>query len=122
MTFQDLVVVYTTFPDKDLAREVGRAAVEAHLAACVNILPMAISIYAWEGEVHDADETVAIFKTWAAQVDALMAEIIRLHPYDVPGMVALPVIAAPENYADWIRFETGAAFPPPPPVEEPPED
>jgi periplasmic divalent cation tolerance protein len=73
------------------------------LAACVNILGPARSIYRWQGAVETADEVAAIFKTASHQVDALITRIAGLHSYEVPCIVSWPVDKLLAPYADWVE-------------------
>ena len=102
-----VISVYAIFATAEEAERIGRAVVEARLAACVNLLGPIRSIYRWNGAVESADEAGAIFKTSEAQVDALMTRIADLHSYDVPCIVAWPVERALGAYADWIEESVG---------------
>jgi len=95
------IMVYTTFPDIAAAEALGRKLVEDRLAACVNILPGMISIYAWQGEIERAGEVVLIAKTAVRRAEALMRALIELHPYEVPAVLAIPVLAGAEGYLNW---------------------
>jgi periplasmic divalent cation tolerance protein len=94
------VVVLCTFPDLDQARQIGAALVERQVAACVNLLPGAESIYRWEGKVERAGEVVALIKT--TRYAGLEAAIRELHPYEVPEIVAVPVVAGLAAYLKWM--------------------
>lgn len=100
------VSVYVTFPDLAAAESIGAAAVEARLAACVNILPGMRSIYRWQGATEVADEVVAFFKTRADLAERLCAVIAARHPYDTPAIVVLPIVGGSGRYIDWIVAET----------------
>ena len=75
MSASGIVSVYAVFASDEEARRIGRAMIEQRLAACVNIIGRCHSIYRWEGKTEQADEVAAIFKTAAAQADALIAAI-----------------------------------------------
>ena len=94
------VVVFCTFPDLDQARQIGAALVERQVAACVNLLPGVESIYRWEGKVERASEVLALIKT--TRYADLEAAIRELHPYDVPEILALPVVAGLAEYLNWL--------------------
>jgi periplasmic divalent cation tolerance protein len=100
------VAVYATFPDLAVAERIGRAVIEAGLAACVNIVPGMRSIYRWKGAIEAADEVVGLFKTRADGADALCAAIAGRHPYDTPAIVVLPIGGGDGRYLDWIVAET----------------
>lgn len=106
----DVVLVYTTWPDAETAAAAGRAAVEAQLAACANILGAITSIYRWEGVVQTAPEIAMILKTTVGAADALRELIMARHPYDLPSVAALPVSAAGSNpaFLAWIGEEAPA--------------
>lgn len=98
----DVVTVYATFANAEEAERIGRAAVDARLAACVNVLASCRSIYRWNDAVEDATEVPALFKTTAPRAEALVAEICRLHSYAVPAVTCWPVTHANPAYARWI--------------------
>lgn len=85
------------------ARRIARKAVETRLAACVSILPGRIeSIYRWKGKVEKACEVLLIIKTSARHLAKLEREVKRLHSYDVPELIALPVAAGSAAYLTWL--------------------
>ncbi len=98
-------IVYITCPDLDTAREIGRAMVEAKLAACANILPAMESIYFWKETLQTDHEAVLLLKTTAEAVPQLVARVADLHPYDLPAIVALPIEQGYPPYLDWIFRE-----------------
>jgi periplasmic divalent cation tolerance protein len=99
-------VVYTTFPDAEVARRIAHDVVARGLAACVNLLPGMVAVYRWEGRVEQACEVAAILKTRAALVPDLMAAIRAQHPYDTPALVAWPLTAGAPAYLAWIAAST----------------
>lgn len=99
------VLVYATCPSPELAAVIGRLLIEARLAACVNILPAMTSIYRWQGAIESATETVLIAKTTSAQAQGVVASIVSQHPYDLPAVIVLPVVAGAQGYLDWIGSE-----------------
>ncbi|MGD8395481.1 MAG: divalent-cation tolerance protein CutA [Candidatus Eiseniibacteriota bacterium] len=105
----ELIAVLTTFESEPDAARVLRALVERRLIACGNILPGARSIFRWQGEVEDASEVVCILKTRRERLTELVEVLGELHPYDVPEIVALPVLGGGEPYLDWVRSETRMA-------------
>ena len=96
-----IVSVYATFGSEEEARRIARTMIEERLAACANLFPCQ-SIYRWEGEVEEAGEVVAIFKTAEATAGALIERIAALHRYDVPAAVVWPVEDAFAPYAGWV--------------------
>lgn len=97
-----IATVYAVFADAAEAEAIGAAMVEEGLAACVNILAPCASIYRWQGKVERAAEVPALFKVDAGKVDSLIAAIAKRHSYDVPAIVAWPVIQAGPGYAEWV--------------------
>jgi periplasmic divalent cation tolerance protein len=102
----DPVLVYTTWPDTAAAEAAGRALVTAKLAACVNILPGMVSIYAWQGEVERASEAVMIVKTTTSHAGAVTAAVRTAHPYETPAILTLPVSGGDAAYLAWIAAES----------------
>ncbi|MDD5309894.1 MAG: divalent-cation tolerance protein CutA [Deltaproteobacteria bacterium] len=96
-------LVVSTAP-KDKALELARAVVEERLAACVNVLPGARSVYVWEGKICEDEESVLLMKTTDAGVALLASRVKELHPYDVPEIVSLEIRDGEGNraYLDWI--------------------
>jgi periplasmic divalent cation tolerance protein len=94
--------VTTTLPDREAANRIGRRLVEERLAACAQVVGPVSSVYWWQGEVESAGEWYCHLKTNASRVDALMARIRELHPYETPEIVALPVTEADAAYLRWI--------------------
>ena len=102
-----VVSVYAVFANVEEAERIGRAVVEARLAACVNILGPLRSIYRWDGKIDSADEVAAIFKTSDEQADALMTRIAGLHSYAVPCVVVWPIDKVLQSYAHWVDDNVG---------------
>jgi periplasmic divalent cation tolerance protein len=100
------LVVFVTTPSKDIGEQIAKTLVESQLAACVNLLPEINSIYTWEGEVYNEAEVMMVIKTQAKLFEALAESIQSLHPYEVPEIIALPIIAGSESYLAWIEAVT----------------
>jgi periplasmic divalent cation tolerance protein len=98
--------VYLTAADRDEALRVGRALVEARLAACINVLPGMTSLYWWQGAIETAQEAVLIAKTRAELIPELIERVRALHSYSVPCVLALPILEGNPDYLDWLRQET----------------
>ncbi|NNC90639.1 MAG: divalent-cation tolerance protein CutA [Akkermansiaceae bacterium] len=107
-TVSKVLVVLCTFPDVEQARQIGTALIEKQLAACVNVIPGIGSIYEWQGEIKQEGEVLALIKTSETAFPALENEIFRLHPYDVPEIIALPVAVGSVPYLRWVLGQTGA--------------
>lgn len=79
---------------------------ENQLAACVNLLAPATSIYSWKDEIESETEIPALIKTTEARFQQLREKLIGLHPYEVPELIAVPISEGSEPYLDWIRANT----------------
>lgn len=99
----DKIVVLVTCSSPAEARRIARAAVEARLAACVNILSGAVqSIYRWKGRVESANERLLLIKTSRWRLAKLGAAVEKLHSYQVPEFIALPISEGSPGYLDWL--------------------
>jgi periplasmic divalent cation tolerance protein len=101
-----VMFVYVTAGDVAEAHRIGRAAVEARLAACANVIPGMRSVYWWQGKIEEGREAVLILKTTEDRLEALTARVKELHSYDCPCIEALPVIGGHPPYLDWVVQET----------------
>jgi periplasmic divalent cation tolerance protein len=102
----DFVIVLTTLPAEGDAERFASQLVEDRLAACVNILPAVRSVYRWKNAVERADERQLVIKTTRARVTALEARLRKLHPYDVPEFVVLPIDSGSAEYLSWLTEST----------------
>jgi periplasmic divalent cation tolerance protein len=98
----EICLVLCTFPDAASARQIGTVLVEMQLAACVNLVPGVESVYRWQDKVENAAEVLAIFKTSSAVFPSFERELVRLHPYEVPEIIALSPSTVAETYATWL--------------------
>jgi periplasmic divalent cation tolerance protein len=100
----DKFVVLVTCSTPAEAQRIARAVVNARLAACVNILPGAVqSIYRWKGKVESARERLLLIKTSRKCLAKLRAAVERLHSYDVPEFIAIPIAAGSAAYLSWVE-------------------
>lgn len=104
----DPLLIYTTFEKMEDAKSVGRALVEARLAACVNIIPSMTSIYEWQDELCEASEVSMLIKTRKACQEKALALTKELHPYDTPALLVIEPAAVDNAFADWIVEQTQA--------------
>jgi periplasmic divalent cation tolerance protein len=95
-------VVLVTVPRGGKAESLAEGAVEARLAACVNILPGVTSIYRWRGRVHRDSESLLVIKTNAPRLKELERWIKARHPYETPEFLVLPVTAGSKEYLAWL--------------------
>ena len=94
-------VVWVTAGSKEEAGAIAQALVDAKLAACVSIMSIQ-SIYTWQGDVHQDEEWQLMIKTDLAQFSSLEAKIREIHSYELPEIIALPIMQGSQPYLDWI--------------------
>ena len=104
----DKIVVFSTAASAEEAEKIARRLVEARLAACVNVIREIRSFYRWQGKTEDAAEWLLVIKSSREHFDALRAAVEKLHSYDVPEVIALPVVDGARNYLNWMDGELGA--------------
>jgi periplasmic divalent cation tolerance protein len=97
-----VLLVFCTLPDADTAAAATKTLVGEKLAACGTILPGARSIYEWEGKMEDASEVLVLFKTAGPAYAKLEKRLLKLHPYDMPEIVAIEAGATSKAYAAWV--------------------
>lgn len=102
------ILVLTSLPDADTARRLARGLIEARLAACVQVGAPVESLYHWQGKLETANEIPLAIKTNAAAWPRLLAAIRDHHPYELPEIVAVPIIDGLPGYLDWIDAQTRA--------------
>lgn len=96
-------VVLVACPTLALARKIARAVVQKRLAACVNVVRSPVeSFYTWKGKLESAHEHLLLIKTTAARLPQLEREVKRLHTYDVPEFIALPITEGSRDYLFWL--------------------
>ena len=104
----DKIVVQSTCDSEEQAAQIGRHLVERRLAACVNILAGARSIYRWKEKIEDAPEFMLVIKSRRDLFGTLCAEIEKLHSYESPEVIALQIVDGSENYLGWLDRELGS--------------
>lgn len=102
----EVLLVLTNLPDREAALKLANALIVEKAAACVNVLGACTSVYRWEGKVENAEEIPLLIKTTAARYAALEALIRRLHPYELPEIIAVPVARGLPCYLQWVADET----------------
>jgi periplasmic divalent cation tolerance protein len=103
---QEYLQVQTTTDSRAEAIALGRAAVEARLAACAQVAGPVASTYWWEGGIERAEEWLVLLKLPAGRFSELSAFLTERHSYDEPEIVALPIVAGSASYLSWLREET----------------
>lgn len=105
MSDANALIVYGTCPERH-AETLARVLVDAHLAACVNIVPGIRSIFRWKGRVQQDTESLLIIKTTQARYPDLEKAWRDRHPYELPELLAVPVAAGSPDYLSWLETST----------------
>lgn len=104
---QEYLVVLVTAPSVEVGQQIANAVLEQKLAACVNIVPGVSSIFFWQGQVQQDQEVLLMIKTRADLFETKLAPLVQqVHPYDVPEIIALPIVMGSKAYLDWIDETT----------------
>jgi periplasmic divalent cation tolerance protein len=96
------IVVLVTAPSVSQAKKIADFLLKQKLAACVNIIPKLESLFWWQGKVDKAKEVLLIIKSKKQLMTKLIKAVKSKHPYDVPEVIALPIISGNKDYLDWI--------------------
>ena len=99
-----VLMAFSTCPDEASACRIAEILVSEGLATCVNRLPGVRSTYFWDGRLQDDAEILLIIKTTDRRLPDLAGRLKSLHPYEVPELVAVPVVGGNERYLDWVRM------------------
>jgi periplasmic divalent cation tolerance protein len=105
----DKIVVFNTCASAGESERLARALVDARLAACVTVISPVRSFYRWNGAVTDAMEWLLVIKTSRTLFDRLRAALEAAHSYELPEILALPVVEGSANYLSWIDSELHSA-------------
>ncbi|MBP7211325.1 divalent-cation tolerance protein CutA [bacterium] len=102
----EFIVIYCTVPNKKEGKDIAKVLVEDGLAACVNIIDKIDSVFSWDNEVCEEHEAMLMIKTRKIFFEQIRVIIKRMHSYNIPEIIALPVVEADETYLKWIAHET----------------
>jgi len=100
------VVILVTTANKKEAEKIAQALVKNKLVACVNIMQNVYSLFWWQGKLDRASETLLLIKTRNALLPKLIKKVKALHSYEVPEIIALPIIGGNPEYLKWINEST----------------
>jgi periplasmic divalent cation tolerance protein len=100
------IVIYITTGSVNEAEKIGRTLVEEKLVACSNIISPIRSIYSWQGKICDDKEALMVLKTKRTLFTQIVKRVEKLHSYDVPEIIAIPIIDGSVKYLSWINEET----------------
>lgn len=102
-----MILIRINCPDPATAETIAHHAVEASLAACANITTPVRSVYRWAGRIEQGEETVLFLKTRAALFEHVEKMVTRLHPDEVPAIIAIPIERTSAAFGRWLLDETG---------------
>jgi periplasmic divalent cation tolerance protein len=102
----DIIIILVTAGSEGEAEKIAQTLVEERLAACVNIISPIRSIYRWEGKTQDDREWLLVIKTEQKHFAYVEARVRSLHSYQVPEIIALPVVDGSERYLEWVKLAT----------------
>lgn len=102
----DFVIVYTTVPSLDIARNISHAVIEEKLAACANIYPVMLALYQWQDKMEETEEVTVLFKTTKDLFGRIEARVRSMHPHKCPCIVAVPLACGEPSFLDWIQSST----------------
>ncbi len=102
----DIIVIYCTVPDKKLAKEISKVLMKHKLAACVSMIDNVKSVFSWDGEICEEKEVLMMIKTRRSNYAKIKLVIEDMHSYNVPEIIALPIVDCSEDYLKWLVKET----------------
>mgnify|MGYP001766835452 CR=1 FL=1 len=101
------IVVLITAPSPETGEQIANVLLDQKLAACVNIVPQVKSLYTWQGQTCTDTEALLIVKTHAGLLkERLIPAVQAIHPYEVPEIIALPILGGLKSYLDWVDQST----------------
>jgi periplasmic divalent cation tolerance protein len=98
----DKIVVFITTSSEEEARKIAESLVNRRKAACVNIVPRVDSLFWWKGKLDSARESLLLVKTKASLFPEIISLVKEIHSYEVPEIIALPIMAGSEDYLKWL--------------------
>jgi periplasmic divalent cation tolerance protein len=102
----EYLLIMTTVPDADIGEIIAEKIIEERLAACVTLQAGCQSLYWWKGKIKQEQEHTLLIKTTKKAYPKLEEKIKEIHPYEVPEIIALPILIGSEDYLGWIDRET----------------
>ena len=98
----DMIFIYVSCPDMEVAGQIGRALVDSRHAVAANMLPGMQSVYRWGGEVVEGAEAMLLIRTTANRFEDIRVIVRRMHPYQMPSIVAVPIVDGDPGYLEWV--------------------
>jgi periplasmic divalent cation tolerance protein len=103
MTIKDPIIIFVTTSSMDEAKTIGKELVKEKFAACTNIIPNMQSLFVWKEEFCDEEEILLIIKSNKGLLNNVIQLVEKLHSYDVPEIIAIPIIGGSEKYLKWLH-------------------
>lgn len=97
------IVIFVTTAGEAEAQKIANALVKQKKVACVNIIPKVNSLFWWQGKIESANESLLVIKSKMELLDEIIKLVKKLHSYEVPEIVALPIVGGNEDYLNWIE-------------------
>jgi periplasmic divalent cation tolerance protein len=101
------LVVFITTSSFEEARKIADTLVDRKKAACVNIVPGVNSLFRWKGKIEETEESLMVVKTRAELFPDVVSLVKSIHSYEVPEIIALPIVEGNPDYLEWLKKETG---------------
>lgn len=105
ITKNKIIIIFVTVPDQKEGRRISKEILTSRLAACVNIIPGIQSMYQWKGKIVQEKEAMLVLKTTRSRYRKLEQKIKQLHSYEVPEVIAIPIIYGSPQYIEWVAKE-----------------
>ena len=102
----EFVLILVTTANNSEAEQISQTLVEKKLIACCNIVSPVSSIFQWKGKIHKETESLMILKSVRTNFEQIVQEVKKLHSYETPEIIALPIMAGSEDYLNWVKAET----------------
>jgi periplasmic divalent cation tolerance protein len=99
------IVLFITTATVEEAQQISKVLLNQRKAACVNIVPKVSSLFWWQDKLDSAQESLLIVKTKASQLNEIVRLVKELHSYDIPEIIALPIVGGNQDYLEWIDKE-----------------
>ncbi|MDR0911604.1 MAG: divalent-cation tolerance protein CutA [Methanobrevibacter sp.] len=98
-----MILVYITTSNEDESIAIGKKLVEERLCACSNVIGNVKSIYWWENEIENDDESILLLKTIEKNLDKVISRVKEIHSYENPAIFAIPILKVSDRYLEWLN-------------------
>lgn len=105
-TLDKIIAVLITVPTEIIAQEIANSLLDSRLAACISYIPSVKSIYRWKGQIERSDEFLIIAKTRSSLFEELKTTAKKIHPYELPEIIAMEISHGLDGYLQWVLAET----------------